>query len=204
MKTLIQLFDKYKCDKGSLKHRYDRVYAPALEELRTKPFRMLEIGIFKGSSTEAWVEYCPEVEIVAVDIFERVKMENIPILKHPRVKGYKGSSLEKPSKEFDNIAKDGFDIIIDDGLHTHEAQWKTFINFILYLKEGGSYFIEDVWPYNLMNNKEKQHYWLKKHSPAFSEKNYQKLLDVIRPYTVIYHDLRKGYDPDTFILEVKK
>ncbi|NJO65483.1 MAG: class I SAM-dependent methyltransferase [Richelia sp. RM2_1_2] len=204
MKTLVELFDKYKCDKGSLKHRYDRVYEPALQSLLDKSFTMLEIGIFKGNSTEAWVEYFPHVNIVGVDIFERVKMEDIPILKHPRVVGYKGSSLNKLKTKFNNIASGGFDVIIDDGLHTHEAQWKTFVNFIPHLKNGGKYFIEDVWPFDLMTPSEKEHYWLKKHAPAFSEENYQKLLNAINQYTVVYHDLRKGYDPDTFIIEVRK
>ena len=203
-KTLVELFDKYKCDKGSLKHRYDRVYAPALDNLRDKSFRMLEIGIFKGNSTEAWIEYCPQVEIVGVDIFERVKIENISILKHPRVVGYKGSSLEEPGQEFNDIAKAGFDIIIDDGLHTHEAQRKTFENFIPYLKDDGVYFIEDVWAFDVLTKKEKQHYWLKKHYPAFSDNEYEKLLSVLKYYQIKYHDLREGYDPDTFILEVRK
>ena len=202
MKSLVELFDKYKCDKGSLKHRYDRVYAPALEHLRDKPFRMLEIGIFKGSSTEAWVEYFPQVEIVGIDIFTREQMEDVQILKHPRVHGCRCDSLEGPNDEFLELIGEGFDVIIDDGLHTHEAQRKTFRNFMPYLKDGGKYFIEDVWPYNRMTHEQKLHPWLKRHEPAFSEEEYQKLLITIEPYPITYHDLRDGYDPDTFILEI--
>ena len=204
MNSLVELFDKYKCDKGSLKHRYDRVYEPALHQLKDGPFNMLEIGVFKGNSTEAFVEYCPQVDVVGVDIFTRVDVKNIPILNHPHVHPCKCDSLEGPTEEFKALAEDKFDIIIDDGLHTHEAQWKTFLNFFPFLKEGGSYFIEDVWPYDRMTDEQKQHYWLKKYAPAFSEEEYQKLLDVLAPYNVTYHDLREGYDPDTCILEVKK
>lgn len=202
---LATLFDKYSCDKGNIKHRYDRVYEPALEKLKNKSFRMLEIGVFKGNSSEAFVEFCPDVEIVGVDIFTRVQEQDIAIFQDPRVTPCKCDSLEGPNDTFkDIVGRKKFDIIIDDGLHTHEAQWKTFENFFPFLKKGGSYFIEDVWPYDRMTNSEKQHYWLKKHAPAFSEEEYQKLLDVIAPYEVIYHDLRDGYDPDTFILEIKK
>lgn len=204
MKTLVELFDKYKCDKGSLKHRYDRVYEPILKEYQDDPFSMLEIGVFKGNSTEAFVEYCPYAYIVAVDIFTRVEMKDVPILKHPHVHGCQCNSLDGPNEHFKDLAQKGFDIIIDDGLHTHEAQWKTFENFIPYLVEGGSYFIEDVWAYDRLTQQEKKHPWLKKHEPGFSEAEYQKLLNVIAPYEVIYHDLRKGYDPDTFILEIRK
>ena len=205
MKSLVELFDKYGCDKGNIKHRYDRVYGPAMEPLRAKSFRMLEIGIFKGNSTEAFIEYCPRVDITGVDIFTRVDVKDIPILNHPQVHPFKCDSLSGPTEEFKKMAPVlGFDIIIDDGLHTHEAQWKTFENFIPYLKDGGSYFIEDVWAYDHMTEKDKQHSWLKKHGNAFSEDEYKKLLDVIAPYEVIYHDLRAGYDPDTFILEIKR
>jgi len=203
MNTLQQLFDKYKCDKGSLKHRYDRVYEPHLKEIQIYQFRMLEIGVFKGNSTEAFVDFCPNASFVGIDIFERVEMKDIPILQHPRVTGFQCDSLLPPRKKFDSIAGDGFDVIIDDGLHTHEAQWKTFQNFFPYLKTGGSYFIEDVWPYHIMSEQEKQHYWLKRHD-GFSEEWYKKLSAIIRPYHVKHHDLRTGYDPDTYIIEVIK
>ncbi len=204
MKRLVDLFDKYKCDKGTLKHRYDRVYEPVLEQIQDDAFRMLEIGIFKGNSTEAFIEYCPNVNVVGVDIFTRVDVKNIPILNHEQVHACKCDSLEGPTEEFVTLAKDGFDIIIDDGLHTHEAQWKTFNNFIPFLKTGGVYFIEDVWAYDKMTPEQKQHPWLKKHEPAFSELEYKKLLSAIETYDVVYHDLREGYDPDTFILEIRK
>lgn len=204
MKTLVELFDKYKCDKGSSKHRYDRVYEPILKEYQDEHFNMLEIGVFKGNSTEAFIDFCPNIEIVGVDIFTRVDITDIPIFNHPRVHACKCDSLKGPTEQFNELAKNGFDVIIDDGLHTHEAQWKTFKNFIPFLADGGTYFIEDVWAYDVMTKQEKTHYWLKKHGSAFSEEEYQKLLDVIAPYNVKYHDLRSGYDPDTFIIEVTK
>ncbi len=204
MASLVELFDKYGCDKGNIKHRYDRVYESTLSQRSDNFFRMLEIGIFKGNSTEAFLEYCPQVEIVGIDIFTRVDINDIPVFNHARVKPCKCDSLKGPTAEFNLLAKDGFDIIIDDGLHTHEAQRKTFENFIPYLGNGGSYFIEDIWAYDKMTEQEKQHPWLKKYYPAFSEEEYKKLLKVIEPYQIIYHDLRDGYDPDTFIIEIKK
>lgn len=204
MKKLVELFNEYKCDKGNIKHRYDRVYAPELERFKDKHFRMLEIGVFKGSSTQAWVDYFPHVEIVALDIFERVNMKDIPILNHARVTPCKCNSTRKPSTKVTPLLEDGFDVIIDDGLHTHVAQRKTFKNFIKFLKENGVYFIEDVWPYDIMSEREKQHFWLKRHAPAFSDKEYDKFLKELKPYNYKYHDLRNGYDPDTFIIEVRK
>lgn len=204
METLLELFDKHKCDKGSSRHRYDRLYEQKFEGIRNKPIRMLEIGVYKGSSTMAWLEYFNKIEIVCVDIFTRVAMEDIKALKNLQVYGYKCNSLKGPGKDFKKYAKDGFDIIIDDGLHTHEAQYKTFKNFIPYLKKEGTYFIEDVLAFNKMSEKQKLNPWLKQHKNDYSEEIYKKLLNVIEPYEVKYHNLREGCNLDTFIIEVRK
>lgn len=204
MNTLQQLFDRYKCDKGSLKHRYDRVYEPALNHLQNKEFNLLEIGIFKGPSLEAWVEYFPYANLFGIDIFTRINPNDIQILKHPRVSWCKCDSIRGPNDEFKSIAKDGFDVIIDDGKHTHDAQLATFKNFVPFLNKGGVYFIEDVWPFHLMSEKEKQHKWLLQHKDGFSDKLYDQLIETISQYDVIFYDIRKGYDPDTFIIEVRK
>lgn len=206
MSKLVELFDKYKCDKGNIKHRYDRVYEPKLEQLNNTPtFNILEIGVFKGSSTQAFHEFCPTANIVALDLYERVDMEKVPALNLPRVTGYRWNSFEKPNNELNEILNQQFDVIIDDGMHTHKAQRLTFLNFYPYLKDGGSYYIEDVWPYDIMTAAEKHHPWLRKHYPDFSEEENKKLMDCISAAgTLQHHDLRKGYDPDTYIIEVVK
>lgn len=202
--NLVECFDMYNCDKGSRKHRYDRVYEPALANLWDAPFRMLEVGVFKGASLQAWVEYFPNASFVGIDIFERVDIPNIPILNHPRVSWVQCDSTEPVSGEFKNLAGRGFDVIIDDGLHTFDAQRQTFENLIPFLKEGGVYFIEDVWPFHLMTAHQKQHRWMLTHPNDFSDAQYDQLIKAISPYNVKFHDLRNGFDPDTFIIEVRK
>lgn len=201
---LADYFDQYRCDKGNIKHQYNRVYEPALEPLRAAPFRMLEVGVFKGASLQAWVDYFPNATFVGVDIFERVDIPKIPILNHPRVSWVQCSSTEEPPVELLQIVGDGFDVIIDDGLHTHDAQRLTFENLIPFLKQSGKYFIEDVWPFDLMNEHEKQHHWIRKHPNDFSDTQYANLLNSLAPYNTKFHDLRKGFGPDTFIIEVTK
>ncbi len=202
--SLVELFDKYKCDKGSSRHRYDRVYEPALEHLRSKPFSMLEIGVFRGTSLQVWLDYFPHASLVGIDVFTRVTPEEIEILKHPRIQWCKCNSLEGPNDQLNTIAQGGFDVIIDDGLHTHDAQRQTFENFIPYLNDGGVYFIEDVWPFDRMTLLQKRHHWITKHPNDFSDKQYQQLLDVLEPYNVTFHDLRSGHELDTFIIEIRK
>jgi len=204
MKKLVELFDKYKCDKGSLRHRYDRVYEPTLEHLRDKEFNMLEIGIFKGNSTEAWREYFPKANFYGIDIFTRLNPEEIPVLNKSRVKWCKCDSIKGPNDDFKKMVGDiKFDVIIDDGLHTHDAQKKTFENFIPYLSSNGIYFIEDVWAFNYMNEKQKQHPWITSHKIELTETKYNNLLKTLKPFNTIFHDLRNNFYNDTFIIEIK-
>ncbi len=201
---LVDYFDKHGCDKGSQKHRYDRVYEPVFESFNKK-FTLLEIGIFKGDSIAATVEYAPNSTFVGIDTFQRIAPKNILIINHDNVSWLQCSSLNKPDEKFDILVPSGvFDIIIDDGLHTHDAQRKTFENFFPLLKDNGVYFIEDVWPFDIMGWMEKQHPWLKKHPMSWNDKEYKKLLETISPYNVTFHDIREGYDPDTFIIEIRK
>lgn len=203
--NLVQCFDKHGCDKGTKRHRYDRVYEPHLEPMKDQEINILEVGVFKGSSTAAWCDFLPKATIYGIDIFVRVAPEKIPALNHPRVKWCKCDSIEGPNDEFGSMVGDiTFDVIIDDGLHTHDAQRKTFENFFPYLKEGGSYFIEDVWPWSMMSPKQRQHHWMRDHPNDFSEQQFDQLLNVINQHEVICHDLRKGFHNDTFIIEVRK
>ncbi len=182
-------FDRHGCDKGK-RHGYERVYEPAFEGIRHQALRILEVGIFKGASLAAWLDYFPNAMIVGIDTFQRVKPESIEILNHPRVDWYKHDSTIPT-----DIGK--FDIIIDDGLHTHVAQRKTYECLGRYT---GMYFIEDVWAMNHMTIEQKQHKWLKR--DGYSDIEYQKLLNALKPNTVEFHDLRAGHQPDSFIISV--
>ena len=205
MKTLVELFDKHKCDKGNIRHRYDRVYEPALEHLRDKEFNMLEIGIFKGSSVEAWREYFPKADFYGIDIFVRMTPEEIPALNRSRVQWCKCDSIEGPNDEFKKMVGDiKFDVIIDDGLHTHDSQRCTFHNFLPYLSDSGVYFIEDVWAFDHMDENQKQHHWIKSHKDELTDDKYNDLLLAIEAHKTTFHDIRKGFHSDTFIIEVRK
>ena len=186
-------FDKHSCDKGR-RHGYERVYEPAFEDLRQEPLRILEVGIFRGASLAAWVDYFPNAAIVGIDTFQRVaKPEDVSILTHPRVEWYTHDST-KPI----NIGR--FDFVIDDGLHTHTAQRKTFENLMPYVDN--TYFIEDVWALDHMTAAEKGHEWLKR--GGYSDEGYQELLSTLKSYDVKFHDLRAGHQSDSFIIEVNR
>ena len=85
MSEMRKLFDKYECDKG-WKHEYEKVYEPDFEALKEQPINILDIGIWKGASMEAWLDYFPNATVYGIDIFTRVTPEEVPALSKHRTK----------------------------------------------------------------------------------------------------------------------
>lgn len=173
MSELKELFNKYGCDKSKF-HSYHEVYEPFFKPFKDQPITILEVGVFHGHSTQAFLDYFPNATIYGLDVFTRVAMEDTKVFNHPRCKLLKANSTESSSldlikKEWGDIK---FDIIIDDGRHTPNANRATFKNFKTLLKPYGQYFIEDIIPFDQYTEEQvKNHWWLKK-----KPKHYQKIL----------------------------
>ena len=95
---LKELFNKYKCDKSS-KHSYDICYEKDFQTIKNANINLLEIGIFRGESMKAWLDYFPNANVYGIDIFDRINPDKIEILKNPRVKYLKLDSTSTISKE---------------------------------------------------------------------------------------------------------
>ena len=193
---LRKIFDKHECDKGE-KHSYERCYEPDFEPIKNEKLNILEIGIDNGSSLKVWHEYFPNANIYGMDIFKRNKIEEVEILKEDRVHGIKLDSTKKFSKfeAMEAWPKIEFDIIIDDGLHTPEANKLTFENFFPLLKKEGYYYIEDVWALDKMDEKQLNHHWIKQHPNLYNYLLFDSFLKVISPYKIERYDYR---DPESF------
>lgn len=206
MKTLRKILNDNGSDK-SKKHLYDFVYESYLAPLREKPITFLEVGIFRGESIKAWLEYFPKASVHGIDLFDRIKPEDVEILKDKRVHWIESDSTDK---NLPNLIKEQwgdikFDVIIDDGLHTPEANEKTFLNLIEFLKSDGVYFIEDVFPLHMMTNKQLQHSWIKNHPNDFTKEKMLSLLKTLSVYDTIWHDNRNfSKQPDSVIARIKK
>ena len=203
MSYLKSLFDKYACDK-STKHNYHEVYEPLFEPYKNEPINFLEIGVFKGASTSAIHEYFPNATIYGLDIFERVKAEDIDILKEDRVEWLKGDSLN-PSITDAIKAKwpdVKFDFILDDGAHWPEANQKTMKNLIPFLADGGTYIIEDVFPMSIMTQKELNLDWLRKSPDKYDMLKYYAFEDAMKDtgLSINRYDLRVGNAPDSYVV----
>lgn len=205
---LKEIFNKHHCDKGTVgkdAHHYYLEYEKEMEKYRKEKINILEIGIFKGTSINSWLEYFENASIYVIDIFTRMKPSDVKCLNHERVFWLKQDSMN--SNLPDNFRKHWgdvkFDFIIDDGLHTPEANRKTFKNTFPFLKENGIYYIEDVWMLNRLTKQERQHRWLLKNSKAYTDDLHESLLNVLSNYEEI--DLRKESGaPDSYLLKIRK
>ena len=202
---LQQLFDKYQCDKGTEKHHYYKEYEPYFESVRNDPINILEIGTYKAASTEAFHEYFPNGTIYTIDIFARTNPKDLNILKSGRVEWLKwdstDASLGKKIKEQWGDVK--FDFIIDDGAHWPEANRLTFENCIPFMKEDGTYFVEDVWPMHKMSQAELSNPWLVRLSERYDMLKHMRFMTALDSYNTTHYDRR--YETkcgDTYIIAI--
>jgi ubiquinone/menaquinone biosynthesis C-methylase UbiE len=201
---LDELFNKYGCDKAS-KHNYHTVYGKEFDHIRNDPINILEIGVFKGDSLRAWCDYFPQAQIYGIDIFKRVAVKDIPVLQLDRVHWLKGDSTniairEQIKKQWSRVR---FDIIIDDGLHTPDANAKTLHNLYPLLKKTGRFYTEDVWPLDILTQEEQQHWWLLKHPNRYNILEFSKYQKELDRKKVKRFDLRAGGEPDSYIVRVE-
>ena len=121
---------------------YHRHFAP----FRSRPIRMLEIGVYKGGSLDMWREYFhAESLIVGVDTnpdCRKLERGNIKV----RIGNQKdGLFLNGLVDEFGP-----FDIVVDDGGHVASDQIASFKVLYPLLAENGVYLVEDThtssWP----------------------------------------------------------
>ena len=168
MTELCKIMNKYKSDK-SWHHNYTKIYDLVFNDLKNDCMNVLEIGIgsidenvsssmnskqmnmlynkydiqnYKpGASLRGWKEYFKNSNIYGLDIDKKA------MVKSERIKTNVVDSTD--SNQVNNYLKNNscnsFDIIIDDGLHTSDAQIATLINFFSCLKSGGLYIIEDLY-----------------------------------------------------------
>lgn len=127
---------------------YLPIYERLLSPNRSRPIRMLEIGVYKGGSLEMWRRYLhPSSLIVGIDINPSCKQYEDPDRNvHVRI----GSQADP---EFlANVADEfgPFNVILDDGSHRSAHMVTTFQHMFDSVAEGGVYVVEDIhadyWP----------------------------------------------------------
>ena len=156
MKSLYDIIEHYGSDKNL--SNYTPVYDVLFRPLRMAPVRVMEIGIgtllpdipstfignpnhyphYKpGGSLRVWRDFFPKGVIYGGDIADDC------MFTEERITTFQFDSTD--AKEC-AAALGGleFDIVVDDGLHTKEAQLATLANLWPRLSCGGLYVIEDI------------------------------------------------------------
>jgi hypothetical protein len=140
MRSLELSLDKYDSDKIR-DLNYLKEYDPIFEPNVQKKIALLELGVLKGGSLLLWRDYFPFGTIAGID----VKLPDGFDL-GDRIHIFEGDQADPQflSQVANNVAPEGFDIIIDDASHigelTKTAFWHLFDN---HLKPNGLYAIED-------------------------------------------------------------
>lgn len=156
---LCQIMKKHGSDKSLGKHNFTTFYSFIFDGLKDQPLKVFELGLGTnniympssmgpngkpGASVRGWSEYFshPETQIFGADIDRDI------LFNERNIKTYYCDQTNPAviQKMWDETNVDLFDIIVEDGLHTYEAN-KTFLaNSFHKLKKGGVYIVEDLIP----------------------------------------------------------
>lgn len=135
---LDDLARRYGTDKASTAHFYTRYYERHFAPYRTKPIKLLEIGIQDGYSLKMWKDYFPQGTIHGLDI------NNCKHFTEDRVVIFQGSQADVGTLREINELAGPFDIIIDDGSHMNADMLLSFETLFPLLPTQGMYVIEDL------------------------------------------------------------
>lgn len=159
--TLCEIMGRHGSDKGCANivyswHNYTTFYYSIFKEMCDKKLRVFEVGLGTnninipsnmgvngrpGASLYGWEEFFPNSCIFGADIDTEI------LFNTGKIKTYycDQTNPEIIKKMWDNYdLQENFDIIIDDGLHTFNANVCFFENSIHKLKPTGYFIIEDI------------------------------------------------------------
>ena len=174
--SLCEIMGRNKSDKGHTNiteswHNYTTYYYSIFNEIRNNKLRIFELGLGTnnvnldsnmgadgrpGASLYGWAEFFPNSDIFGADIDKDI------LFKEDRISTfYCDQTNPEVIKEMwsSPALEQGFDIIIEDGLHTYEANVCFFENSIHKLNSGGYYIIEDILTHDIDKFKNKIVEW---------------------------------------------
>jgi hypothetical protein len=126
---------------GTARHNYTPYYHELFSPIRKSVKHVFELGIFMGNSLRMWRDYFPSATVYGADI----DAEYVAHARGERI--VTAVCDERDCVAIGRIFHEWdmrFDIMIDDGLHTHKDCLLFFSIARLWLRLGGLYIIEDL------------------------------------------------------------
>lgn len=152
---LSQLALRYGTDKFS--HDFCYFYESILQSKRLEIKRILEIGVFFGSSINMWRDYFPNAVIEGMDSFAGRQGNGTTF---PNADRYLIEHLVEPKErtrlhrvdqsnvlelgDWSRTASKDYDMILDDGSHLMRDQQQTLGFLFPHVKSGGVFIVEDL------------------------------------------------------------
>lgn len=213
--TLNKWLKDFDCDKSGT-HSYDTIYEPHFDQFKSS-FNLLEVGIYKGASSRAFLNCYDNLMYYGIDIFKRHNLNIVSdLMSNDRFKVLVADSTsdyvqETIEREWGDVK---FDVIIDDGSHLHNDITSTLKNTYPFLKDGGVYYIEDFFPNNFNGVEFNDNYvagqrqYFVTRPNDFNEDTYNELFKTIndfQPLSVDHIDLRSQDNrTDSYIIKITK
>ncbi|MEI8366270.1 MAG: hypothetical protein WCF65_07605 [Parachlamydiaceae bacterium] len=156
---LCAIMSTHGSDKGGLnaRHNYTTLYTKLFHSIKSETINVFELGLgtndvtipsnmgvngIPGASHYGWEEYFTDGRIFGADIDKKI------LFNTDRIRTYYCDQLSQASISdmwTDPTLKEiAFDIIIEDGLHSFEANLIFLENSLYKLKKGGIFIIEDL------------------------------------------------------------
>ena len=152
---LCDIMTDVKSDKGT-KHNYTILYHALLAPFLSESLNFLEVGIGSmnpdiawnvaghgqaGASLIGWSRYLKRANIFGADIDATISVAADRV----KTTWVDQTDPNAIAKMVDSLSvADGFDIIIDDGMHTAQANACLLLGLFSSLRPGGIYIIEDI------------------------------------------------------------
>jgi hypothetical protein len=151
---LCRIMDARRSDKAR-NHNYTQVYFELLDPIRDKITKFVEVGVgtknadvpsamlgptyITGASLRGWRDFLPNASIFGADVDKRI------LFTEPRIQTRFIDQLDVLTiQSFWEEVGGNCDIILDDGLHTYEANSNLVRNSLDKVAVGGYYIIEDI------------------------------------------------------------
>lgn len=137
-------------------HNYTTVYSALFQQYRHQSLRILELGLGSnnqdvpsnmgvfgapGASLRGWREFFPQALVYGADVDRRI------LFQEDQITTFFCDQLDPSSIRelwsYEDL-QDGADVIIEDGLHTFEANVSFLQGSLGHLRPGGTYVVEDI------------------------------------------------------------